>query len=41
MMWIGILLLCVIAPAALSLLFNEILRKCGWIKTGDMALSLN
>ncbi len=41
MMWIGILLLCIVAPAALSLLFNEILRKLGLIKTGDMALTLN
>ncbi len=41
MMWIGILLLCIVAPALLSLLFNEILRKFGWIKTGDMALTLN
>jgi len=41
MMWLGILLLCLIAPALLSLLFNEIMRKLGWIKTGDMALTLN
>ena len=41
MMWVGILLLCLIAPALLSLLFNELLRKLGWIKTGDMALTLN
>jgi len=41
MMWTGILLLCIIAPAVLSLIFNEIMRKCGWIKTGDMALTLN
>lgn len=41
MMWIGIVLLCFIAPALLSLLFNEIMRKFGWIKTGDMQLQLN
>jgi uncharacterized membrane protein len=41
MMWIGILLLCFVAPAVLSLIFNEILRKLGLIKTGDMALTLN
>lgn len=41
MMWIGILLLCIVAPALLSLFFNEVLRKCGLIKTGDMALTLN
>ena len=40
-MWLGILLLCFVAPAALSLLFSEIMRKLGWIKPGDMALTLN
>ena len=29
-----------LAPAALSLLFSEILRKLGWIKSGDMKLDL-
>jgi len=29
-----------IAPAALSLLFSELLRKLGWIKAGDMKLDL-
>lgn len=33
-----ILLLHFIAPAALSLLFAEFMRKKGWIKTGDMLL---
>ena len=33
-----ILLLHFIAPAALSLLFSEFMRKKGWIKTGDMLL---
>lgn len=33
-----ILLLHFIAPAALSLLFSEIMRKKGWIKAGDMLL---
>ncbi len=37
---IGVLLLCIILPAALSLLFSEILRKVGWIKYGDMKLEL-
>ena len=41
MMWIGILLLCFVAPAVLSLIFNEILRKLCLIQTGDMALTLN
>ncbi len=38
MMWIGLLLICVVLPAVLSLIFNEIMRKLGWIKTGDMQL---
>ncbi len=37
-MWIGLVLLCIVAPAALSLLFSEILRKIGWIKEGDMKI---
>ncbi|MBW9151382.1 PTS transporter subunit IIC [Clostridium estertheticum] len=35
-----ILLLHFIAPAALTLLFSEIMRKKGWIKFGDMKLKL-
>ncbi len=38
MMWIGLLLICVVLPAVFSLVFNEIMRKLGWIKTGDMQL---
>ena len=38
MMWIGLALVCIILPALLSLLFNEIMRKLGWIKTGDMKI---
>ena len=40
MMWIGLVLICLVLPAVLSLVFNEILRKLGWIKTGDMKLDL-
>ena len=36
--WVGIVLLCVVLPAVLSLGFNEILRRIGWIKTGDMKI---
>ncbi len=39
MMWVGLVLCCIILPAALSLLFSEIMRKLGWIKEGDMKLS--
>lgn len=37
---LGILVVCIIAPALLSLLFSEIMRKLGWIKMGDMKLDL-
>lgn len=37
---VGVLLLCIVAPAVLSLVFNEIMRKLGWVKTGDMQLDL-
>ena len=37
---IGVLLVCIILPAILSLLFSEIMRKLGWIKYGDMKLDL-
>ena len=38
MMWIGIVLICFVLPALLSLLFCWILRKIGWIKPGDLTL---
>ena len=37
--WIGMAVVCVIAPAVLSLVFSEIMRKLGWIKPDDMKLS--
>jgi len=40
MTWIGLVLVCIVLPAALSILFNEIMRKLGWIKTGDMKLDV-
>lgn len=36
--WIGLVLVCIVLPAVLSLLFSEIMRKLGWIKAGDMQL---
>lgn len=36
----GVLTLCIVLPAALSLLFSEIMRKLGWIKPGDLKLDL-
>lgn len=40
MMWIGLLLVCIVLPAIFSIAFNELFRKLGWIKTGDMQLDL-
>ncbi len=40
MFWIGLLLVCIVLPALISLLFNEIMRRFGFIKTGDMKLEL-
>ncbi len=37
---IGVILVCIVLPAALSLVFSEIMRKLGWIKYGDMKLDL-
>lgn len=39
-MWLGILLVCFILPAVLSLVFGELLRKVGWIRAGDLKLDL-
>ncbi|HBE86280.1 MAG TPA: PTS sugar transporter subunit IIC [Lachnoclostridium sp.] len=39
-MWLGILMVCFLLPAVLTLLFGEILRKIGWIKFGDLTLDL-
>ncbi len=38
--WVGILVVCIIAPAILSLIFSEIMRKIGWIKENDLKLDL-
>ncbi len=36
--WLGIAVLCVVLPAVLSIIFNEIMRKIGWVKDGYMKL---
>ena len=36
--WIGLILICFVLPAILSLVFCELLRKIGWIKEGDLTL---
>lgn len=38
--WIGLLLVCIVLPAVLSWLFDFVLRKIGWVKDGDMKLSV-
>ena len=38
--WIGLALICIVLPAVLSWLFNLGLRKLGWVKDGDMKLSV-
>ena len=38
--WIGVAVVCIVAPAVLSLVFAEILRKIGWIKENDLKLEL-
>ncbi len=37
---VGVILVCLVLPAALSLLFSELMRKFGWIKADDMKLEL-
>ena len=37
--WLGLVLICIVLPAVLSLLFDIPCRKLGWIKDGDMKLS--
>ena len=36
--WIGLILICFVLPAVLSVVFCHILRRIGWIKDGDMKL---
>ena len=38
--WVGMVLICFVLPAILSLVFCEILRKWGWIKENDLKLDL-
>lgn len=37
---IKIMVMCIIAPAVISLLISTLLRKIGWIKSGDMKLEI-
>ena len=40
MFWVGLILVCIILPAVLTLAFSEIMRKFGIIKEGDLKLDL-
>ncbi|MGM9665989.1 MAG: PTS transporter subunit IIC [Eubacteriales bacterium] len=40
LMWVGIILLCIVLPAAISLALGELFRKIGWIKEGDLKLEV-
>jgi len=37
--WIGLVLICFVLPAVLSVVFCEIERRMGWIKDGDLKLN--
>ena len=37
--WVGLILICFVLPALLSVLFCRILKKAGWIKENDLKLS--
>ena len=37
--WAGLFLICFILPAVLCPLINQIFRKLGWVKDGDMTLA--
>lgn len=36
--WLGMILICFVLPAVLSVIFCGILRKIGWIKKNDLKL---
>ena len=38
--WWGVLVVCILAPAVLSLVFAEVLRRIGWIQENDLKLEL-
>lgn len=39
-MWIGILMVCFLLPAVLTLIFGGLFRRAGWIREGDLKLNL-
>ena len=39
-LWIGLVLLCIVLPAVVTLAISELMRKLGWIRAGDLKLDL-
>jgi uncharacterized membrane protein len=37
--WIGLILICFVLPAVLSIFFGQIERRLGWIREGDLKLN--
>ncbi len=37
--WIGLVLIAIVLPALLSIAFDAVVRKLGWVKDGDMKLA--
>ena len=37
--WLGLVLICFVLPAVLSLLIHMVVVKLGWVKEGDLKLS--
>jgi hypothetical protein len=40
LLWVGVILLCFVLPAGLSVGFDLLFRQLGWVREGDQKLSL-
>ncbi len=40
LLWVGMILLCIILPAVISIALDLLFRRLGWVKDGDMKLDL-
>ena len=38
--WLGLILICFVLPAIISVIFCKLLKKIGWIKEGDLKLDM-
>ena len=36
--WLGLVLICFVLPAVLSLIIHSFVRKAGWVKDGDLKI---